>query len=110
MNIYLTHVFPQEPSQYGWREIPFICKKISENSQMIHFLGFEESTEIPIETIQSWIELPDYWKEIPHPIKINSNQSVWINTKGEVYLADAESPFNEESKIFLDIKYNMVLH
>lgn len=96
---YITHYINQEPSKSGWREIPFITKKLNLEDEN-YYLGLEFDTPIPIEVIDKGVE-ENYYIVLNHSVKADSTQSVWITPTGEIWLANYENPF-ENNRIQID--------
>ena len=88
--IFVTHYINREPNKNGWIKLFFITRKDCDEA---HYLGFEFNSPIPNEVIRKNEERQYYIQATPI-VEISLSQSVWMNEKSEIWVADRENPFN----------------
>ena len=107
--MYITHFVNQEPSEYGWKALPFITQPI-ENSEGLagqqYFLGLEFHAPIPPDVMAQNVA-DKYFVPLSVPQKVTVNESVWVSPEGHVYVANHKAPMAHSQTLVYENAYTL---
>lgn len=91
----ITHVYNRPPEKEGWIKAAYIVQK-----ENIYYVGEKSRREHKESFLKKLIE-EEILIPLEKPVTKKENQTIWLTSEKEIYLANKFNPLGNEEKIFL---------
>ena len=100
--LFVTHYFIQPVEPDGWIELPYITYTLR-SGERTYLLGQDEYDVLCESEVREREENNEI-RRLEVEVPINDEQSVWLTSTSNVWLASTADPIRDPNKILLDLR------